>query len=118
VLLGSPGSVGLVDVDTLCRAEPALDLGRFLAYLHVTALRRSRQPGPLLADLAELFLAAYLDARGMPADGGLRARVAAYRALALARAGAKACWQLKDERLDAILRSLDAGVRRERSRPG
>jgi hypothetical protein len=113
VLLGSPGSVGLVDVDTLCLAEPALDLGRFLAYLHVTALRRSRQAGPLLADLTELFLAAYGDTRagsgGMPGDGDLRTRVAAYRALALARAGARACWQLKDERLDAILRSLDAG---------
>ena len=117
VLLGIPGAVGLVDVDTLCLAEPALDLGRFLAYLHVTAVRRSVRSGPLLADLTELFLEAYLDARaatgGIPGDGDarrvLRTRTATYRALALARAGARACWQLKDERLGAVLRSLDSG---------
>ena len=118
VLLGAPGRIGLVDVDTVCLAEPALDLGRFLAYLHVTALRRSRRSGPLLADLTELFLAAYLEARGMPGDGDLRTRVVAYRALALARAGARACWQLKDGRLDAILRSLDAGNDGRGSRTG
>ncbi len=118
VLLGEPGRIGLVDVDTVCLAEPALDLGRFLAYLHVTALRRSRRTGPLLADLTEPFLAAYLEARGMPGDGDLRTRVFAYRALALARAGARACWQLKDGRLDAILRSLDAGNDGRGSRTG
>jgi hypothetical protein len=109
VLLGAPGRVGLVDVDTLCVAEPALDLGRFLAYLHVTGIRRSRRAWPLLVDLTALFLDAYLDASPVTDARLLRARTAAYRALALTRLGASACWQLKDDRLGAVVDVLDAG---------
>jgi aminoglycoside phosphotransferase (APT) family kinase protein len=109
VLLGAPGRVGLVDVDTLCVAEPALDLGRFLAYLHVTGMRRSRWAWPLLVDLTALFLDSYLDASPATDARLLRARTAAYRALALTRLGVSACWQLKDDRLGAVVDVLDAG---------
>jgi aminoglycoside phosphotransferase (APT) family kinase protein len=121
VLLDGSGRAGLVDVDTLCLAEPALDLGRFLAYLHVLAVRRSRRAQPLLAELTAVFLDAYLDTcldaraqdhRDVPgADHRrlLRDRAAAYRAWALARIGARACWQLKDGRLRAVVDLLDAG---------
>jgi aminoglycoside phosphotransferase (APT) family kinase protein len=117
VLLGASGRAGIVDLDTLCFAEPALDVGRFLAYLQVTGIRRSRGAWPLLADLTAVFLEAYLDA--YPASGGptppaadarrlFRERTAAYRALALARLGASACWKLKDDRLAAVVDVLDA----------
>jgi aminoglycoside phosphotransferase (APT) family kinase protein len=115
VLLDGAGGAGLVDVDTLCRGEPALDLGRFLAYLHVGIVRRSRTAEPLLAEVTRDVLEAYLDAApGGPPSGGdglrsLVARTAAYRAAALARLGASACWQLKDDRLRAVLDLLDAG---------
>ncbi len=116
LLLDGDGGVGLVDVDTLCLAEPALDLGRFLAYLHVIGVRRSRGAWPLLAHLTAVFLESYLDAS--PSSGGavpgrdgrrvFRERTAAYRALALARLGASACRQLKDDRLAAVVDVLDA----------
>ena len=115
VLLDDTGNVGLVDVDTLCVAEPAADLGRFLAYLHVSGIRRSRTAEPLLTELAAHFLEAYVEAyvddSGAPAGvtpQDLRPRVAAYRALNLARLGASACWQLKDDRLAAVIDAIDA----------
>jgi aminoglycoside phosphotransferase (APT) family kinase protein len=113
VLLGAAGHVGLVDVDTLCLAEPALDLGRFLAYLHVAGIRRSRRARPLLEELTAQFLGCYLDAcpparTGPGARRLLLARTAAHRALALARLGAGACWQLKDDRLGVAVDVLDA----------
>jgi aminoglycoside phosphotransferase (APT) family kinase protein len=107
LLRGETGGVGLVDVDTLCLAEPALDLGRFLAYLQVTGIRRSAGARPLLADLTEHFLQSYLDACPATDARLLRARTAAYRALSLARLGASACWQLKDDRLSAAADVLD-----------
>lgn len=122
VLLDDSGRAGLVDVDTLCRAEPALDLGRFLAYLHVTGIRRSRDAWSSLEELTALFVESYLEARfppgGAPAAelrGSLLARTAAYHALTVARIGASACWQLKDDRLGAavhVLEARDAGLGR------
>ncbi|MCV2491802.1 phosphotransferase [Geodermatophilus sp. YIM 151500] len=123
VLVDGTGGAGLVDVDTLCLAEPALDLGRFLAYLQVTGVRRAPSAEPLLAELSALFVASWLGSRldQRPAAGGtrppaaaavreLRTRTAAYRALALARMGASACRQLKDDRLGAVLHVLDSAA--------
>jgi aminoglycoside phosphotransferase (APT) family kinase protein len=120
------GRAGLVDVDTLCIAEPALDLGRFLAYLHVTGIRRSGEAWPLLADLSAHFLATYLEAGALAAGSAtgtdarrrLLERTSAYRTLALARLGASACWQLKDDRLRAVVDVLDAGDEWRRNVPG
>ncbi len=118
VLIDRSGRTGLVDVDTLCVAEPAHDLGRFLAYLHVAGVRRSRAAWPLLTELTGTFLTNYLDlhvptaaATGAEAEARrlLLGRTAAYRVLALARLGASACRQVKDERLAAVLDVLDAG---------
>jgi phosphotransferase family enzyme len=118
VLLDGSGGAALVDVDTTCRAERALDLGRFLAYLQVTGIRRSPAAWPLLAELSALFLEDYLTAcapsggpRSAAADTRrlLLERTADYRALSLARLAASACWQLKDDRLRAVLDVLDAG---------
>jgi hypothetical protein len=117
VLLDDNGRTALVDVDTLCLAEPALDLGRFLAYLHVAAARRSRAAWSLVGDLTALFLESYIDARaatgaaapGIGARRLLGARTTVFRALVLARIGASACWQLKDDRLRAVVDVMDAG---------
>jgi hypothetical protein len=118
VLLDGSGDAALVDVDTLCVAERALDVGRFLAYLHVTGIRRSRAAWPVLADLTALFVESYLDACPPGEDGpapGPAARrhflerTAAHHGLALAGIGVSACRQLKDDRLAAVLEVLDAG---------
>ena len=122
-LLLARGSVGLVDVDTLCRAEPALDLGRFLAYLHVAGIRCAGTAAwPLLEALSASFLRAYADATrywgGAPPAEGVLDRVVAFRTLALGRMGAGACRQLKDDRLRAVVDVLGAGDRWMRSVPG
>ncbi len=114
VLLESSGDAGLVDVDTVCLAEPALDLGRFLAYLHVTGMRRSPGAWPLLEELTAEFIGSYLDVcrPSRNNSGGRRlllARTAQHRALSLARLAASACWQLKDDRLRAAMDVLDGG---------
>jgi aminoglycoside phosphotransferase (APT) family kinase protein len=118
VLLDGPGRTGIVDVDTLCIAEPALDIGRFLAYLHVTGIRRSRGAWPVLEDMTALFLESYLEARPASRDASASAagarrlfleRTAAFHALALGRIGASACRQLKDARLAAVVDVLDTG---------
>jgi ABC-type transport system involved in Fe-S cluster assembly fused permease/ATPase subunit len=108
-LLFSVIGAGIVDADTLCRAEPALDLGRFLAYLHVLGVRHAGTAAwPLLATLTAVFLDAYAAAapEAVPLD-----RVSAYRALTLARIGASACRQLKDGRLRDAAAALKAGHR-------
>jgi ABC-type multidrug transport system fused ATPase/permease subunit len=122
-LLLARGSVGLVDVDTLCRAEPALDLGRFLAYLHVAGIRCAGSTAwPLLEALSASFLHAYVDATrywaGAPTAEGVIGRVAAFRTLTLGRMGARACRQLKDDRLRAVVDVLGVGDRWLRNVPG
>lgn len=101
--------VGVVDLDDMCVADPARDLGRFIAAF---ALRASRQIGMSYAsvqvsELTASLVEAYLEARppGQP-DHTLPRRVAAYRALSLARSAARSCRQLKEDRLAAALTLL------------
>jgi Phosphotransferase enzyme family len=67
----------LVDFDALCQAEPALDLGKFLAHLRVDA--------PLGEELAEQFLRAYVSAAGdqLEDERRLRLRTALYEIVSL-----------------------------------
>ena len=83
----------------MCLAEPALDLGRFLAYLHVDGHTTiPRRPWPLLDELTAAFLGSYLDAcaavperlrRAPAAPGAHRRRIARcpWRVSRPARAG-------------------------------
>jgi hypothetical protein len=51
--------VGVLDFDGVCRADPALDLGRFLAYLQVAAAKADLSTGPtLFADLVAVYRSA------------------------------------------------------------
>jgi Ser/Thr protein kinase RdoA (MazF antagonist) len=67
----------LVDFDGVCQAEPALDLGKFLAHLRVAA--------PAADELAAEFLRAYIGATGerLEDERHLRARTALYEAVSL-----------------------------------
>ena len=113
--LDGSGELGLVDFDAACQAEPALDLGRFLAYLHVTAVRRAG-PGvrPALANLTAAFLDSYDRATcaavgpGLGVDWETRQRVAAFRAAHLARLALRACRRLKEDRAAIALDLLAA----------
>ena len=83
--------VVLLDLDSCGAADPAVDVGTFLATLRQQAVRRTlgRRAVPSSADgttpLAGLFLEEYLRSAGGPSDGGLRRRIAWYEAVALER---------------------------------
>lgn len=102
----------LVDLDTLCWADPARDLGRFLAQLDLLAVKHGGEGGLLLADeLAGTFLGGYGEATARTAAAvDARERIAFYRATTLARSALRAGRQLKTYRLElavSLLESID-----------
>jgi aminoglycoside phosphotransferase (APT) family kinase protein len=101
ILFDGPLS-GLIDLDTVCMAEPALDLGQFVGYLDLTAAKArvsAGRPGGSADELSQLFLDDYLRANDGLADSRLYARVAAYRTLALVRVAVRSWRQLKPARV-------------------
>jgi hypothetical protein len=110
------GTAGaLLDLDTLCRAEPALDLGKFGAHLRfeVDKLRRRAGVASALDDeLAERFLRAYVAAAGGAADEGrLRARTALYEALALVRLVVRSRHDFEETRFEIATVLLEERMR-------
>ena len=90
-LLRGDGRVVLLDLDSCGRADPAGDVGTFLATLRQQTVRQvlARRASPAAAQeraaLAEVFLGAYTAAAGAESDGGLRRRIRWYQAVALER---------------------------------
>jgi hypothetical protein len=113
VLFDGP-TTSVVDFDTVCLAEPALDLGSFTGHLAV-AVRKARGAGGVDPDgseeLGSAFLREYLCLRGDGDADVLLDRVAAYRRVALARLAVRSWCRLKPERLRAVLELLDAPQR-------
>jgi ABC-type multidrug transport system fused ATPase/permease subunit len=109
VLFDGPTS-SLVDFDTVCRAEPALDLGQFTGHLAL-AVRKSRNASTTAFDggenLPSAFLGEYVRLSGSTDAADLLARVAAYRTLALVRSAVRSWCRLKPERLRSTLEVLD-----------
>jgi ABC-type multidrug transport system fused ATPase/permease subunit len=99
------GMPGLVDLDTLCLGDPALDLGRFLAHLQLLSAKVGGEDvAGLVDDLAHDFLRAYGEELGdPPAD---EARIQLYQATSLARSALHSCRQLKQGRFDTALSLL------------
>jgi aminoglycoside phosphotransferase (APT) family kinase protein len=109
ILFDGP-TTGLVDFDTMCLAEPALDLGQFTGQLAV-AVRAAREgPGATQdggADLGSAFLGEYLRLTGDRDRDVLLARVDAYRTLTLANIAVRRWCQLKPQGLRPVLALLD-----------
>jgi hypothetical protein len=104
---------GLVDFDTVCQAEPALDLGQFLAYVRMAVQkgRKSAAPAPagLTEQLCEQFLQSYIAASGdQLVDAALlRARVPVYELISLLRLALHSWQKLKGSRLEFVLTILE-----------
>lgn len=115
-LLFAEESCGLVDFDTVCQAEPALDLGQFLAYLRLAAHKAHKQSAtvtPLAVDkLCEHFINTYLQATGYTAPQAqqLRERVAAYEIISLMRIALHSWQKLKGNRLELVLELLEERI--------
>jgi hypothetical protein len=94
-LLFRAGSVHLVDFDQFCRADPALDVGYFLAYLRPPGLWYHRAgTRAWFARAATIFLTAYDDRlaeRGVdaPTRAGVRRRCHVYEAALLLKIAAR-----------------------------
>jgi aminoglycoside phosphotransferase (APT) family kinase protein len=95
----------LVDFDTVCLAEPALDLGHFLAYLRIKAAAAGG-PG-LAAAVADAFLEAYDEAAVGPGPAALTDRVRRYEELSLLGRAVHSWQKRKPRRLAAILTLLE-----------
>ena len=106
-------SSGLVDFDTVCQAEPALDLGQFLAYLRVAVQKAQRnaavEPTALADELGARFLATYIAAAGLDATAAehLRARTAVYEIISLLRLALHSWQKLKAARIQNVLVVLE-----------
>ncbi|TLZ37610.1 MAG: hypothetical protein E6K24_01825 [Gammaproteobacteria bacterium] len=109
--------VCIVDLDGLCRADPALDVGYFLAYLRPSGLwyRRPAMRG-WFAGAAATFLTAYRQAiirRGIDdsTSYGIRKRARLYEAATLFKIAARRAHRLNSPRpaeLEAILGEIRA----------
>jgi Phosphotransferase enzyme family len=113
-LLFDGSASGLVDFDAICQAEPALDLGKFLAHLRAEAQklqRRASVSSALGEELAEQFLRAYVSAAGdqVEDERRLRLRTALYEAVALLRFALRS-----HQDLDETRREMTAALLEER----
>jgi ABC-type multidrug transport system fused ATPase/permease subunit/thiamine kinase-like enzyme len=109
---------GLVDFDTVCQAEPALDLGQFLAYLRVAAhkARRNTAPGatPIGEQLGEQFLRAYMAGSGEQLEDAerMRIRTSVYEVVSLLRMALHSWQQLKGSRLENAIAVFEEAIAR------
>jgi aminoglycoside phosphotransferase (APT) family kinase protein len=104
--------VGVLDFDTVCRAEPGLDLGHFVAYLRLAACRTAGDAAAVegvIGDLRDRFVSAYVSASGSgaAAEPTLRARIAPYETLSLVRLAAHSWRKFKPARLARVLTLLE-----------
>ena len=115
---GSGG--GLVDFDSICQAEPAQDLGHYLAYQRLNIIKDEDPNFPFAPDAIErlcaLFLDTYIEAsRGWIADEAhLRGRVAAYELISLIRLTLHSWEKMKGSRLRQTILLLEERVECQR----
>lgn len=109
VLAAAP-AVGVVDFDTVAWADPASDLGRYVATVELLAAKQAGEPAPaLVSAIADALVAGYVSARpDAGRDATLRRRMSVHRTLSLIRSATRSCLQLKDSRLAIALALLDS----------
>jgi hypothetical protein len=110
-LLFDGTSSGLVDFDSVCQAEPALDLAQFLTYLRVASLKSKLSPaatGALINRLSERFLQTYIDmAKRQTGElEQLMPRIRLYQALSLLRRTIRSWQKFKPSRIESALALL------------
>jgi thiamine kinase-like enzyme len=135
-LLFDGTTAGLVDFDTVCQAEPALDLGQFQAYLRQAILKSQRKnadrtgnggpteseadievhtatPSPSYADLlCTQFFNTYLTTAGYSSERTeqLRKRVQIYELISLLRMALHSWQKLKESRLAHVITLLEERI--------
>jgi hypothetical protein len=107
---------GLVDFDTMCQAEPAQDLGHYLAYQRLNIIKDQDPNAPFAPEAIErlcaLFLHTYIDiSKSWIADEGLlRGRVAIYELISLIRLTLHSWEKMKGSRLKQTIPLLEERI--------
>ncbi|HLO31074.1 MAG TPA: phosphotransferase [Anaerolineales bacterium] len=107
---------GLVDFDTVGQAEPAQDLGHYLAYQRLNIIKdqdpNSPFPPAAIERLCALFLDTYIDvSKGWIADEALlRGRVAVYELISLIRLTLHSWEKMKGSRLKQTMSLLEERI--------
>ncbi len=103
-LLFDSGSIALIDFDTVCSAEAAVDLGHYMGYLRLVVAKAAN--GESSNDLADALCTQFLDTYFAERQGlspsaieQLRRRAAAYELVSLVRIAGHGWYKLKNERL-------------------
>jgi hypothetical protein len=107
---------GLVDFDTMGQAEPAQDLGHYLAYLRLNIIKGQDPNAPFAAEAIEhlcaLFLNTYIDVSRawIPDEAALRGRVAIYELISLMQLTLHSWEKMKGSRLEQTIRLLEERI--------
>lgn len=104
---------GLIDFDSVCQAEPALDIAQFLTYLTVGGQKSKRTPEEtraLFAGLSDRFLDTYFTTAGVASAGraNFEARVGLYRSISLLRRVLRSWQKMKPSRIAGALAMMQA----------
>jgi thiamine kinase-like enzyme len=104
---------GLVDFDTMCQAEPAQDLGHYLAYQRLNIIKDQDPNFPFPQETIEHFCAIFLDTYiqaakdWIPDEALLRGRVAIYELISLIRLALHSWEKMKGSRLKQTMALLE-----------
>ncbi len=107
---------GLVDFDTMCQAEPAQDLGHYLAYQRLNIIKdqdpNSPFPQEAIEHLCAIFLDTYIDVSKawIPDEALLRGRVAIYELISLIRLTLHSWEKMKGSRLKQTMVLLEERI--------
>ena len=107
---------GLVDFDTMGQAEPAQDLGHYLAYQRLNIIKDQDPNAPFAPEAIErlctLFLDTYIDAakKWIPDEALLRGRVAVYELISLIRLTLHSWEKMKGSRLKQTIPLLEERI--------
>jgi len=111
---------GLVDFDTMGQAEPAQDLGHYLAYQRLNIIKDQDPNAPFAPEAIEklgtLFLDTYIDVSKawIPDEGQLRGRVAIYELISLIRLTLHSWEKMKGSRLKQTIPLLEERIECQR----
>ena len=109
-------AAGLVDFDTMGPAEPAQDLGHYMAYLRLNIIKGQDPNAPFAPEAIEhlcaVFLDTYINVSGawIRDEAGLRGRVAIYELISLMQLTLHSWEKMKGSRLKQTLRLLEERI--------
>jgi len=107
---------GLVDFDTICQAEPAQDLGHYLAYQRLNIIKDQDPNAPFAPEAIEhlcaLFLDTYIDVSKdwIANEALLRGRVTIYELISLIRLTLHSWEKMKGSRLKQTMSLLEERI--------